>query len=371
MLFAHAFDRPNLLAWIRRHRKSPLRVYGLALGLLTCATLLRLGLHQQLSTASPFTAYGVPVLCVSLVGGFWPGMVTLAASLITGSILFLPPAFSFALAEGAAWPLLMFAALGIIYVVLISGMMASILLHDEHQQFLFGELRHRSRNLFAVVQGMVSRTLMESASLRDARQALETRLASLARTHAMLADNGWTGAPLDQIVSEELTSFANQVDCAGCELILDTPAAQSFSLIIHELATNAVKHGALSRQGGRVAINGSILSNENGEVLRFVWTESGGPAVSAPGRKGFGSSILNTMAKRFACGVEADFRPEGLVYELQVPLHSVLAPPQSSQSHRFWKNIEGFFPASKPPVSATDPAYATAQRRLDISTQKR
>ncbi|WP_439404606.1 sensor histidine kinase [Bradyrhizobium sp. DASA03076] len=202
----------------------------------------------------------------------------------------------------------MFGTFGMIHVVLVSGMMASILHHDEHQRFLFGELRHRSRNLFAVVQGMASRTLMESASVGAARQALETRLRSLARTHGMLADSGWTGAPLDQIVSEELMSFANQFDCAGCDLILDTPAAQSFALIIHELATNAVKHGALSQPAGRVAIKGSILQDEKGELFRFVWTESGGPAVSAPRRKGFGSSILDTMANRFACRVEAAFR---------------------------------------------------------------
>jgi len=135
MLFAHAFDSPNLRGWIRRFRKRPLRVYGSALGLVTAATLVRLGLHQELSSASPFTAYSLPVLCMALAGGFYPGMVTLAASLVTGSILFLPPVFSFTLAEGAEWPLLMFAVVGGIQVILVSGLIAAILLHDEHQQF--------------------------------------------------------------------------------------------------------------------------------------------------------------------------------------------------------------------------------------------
>ena len=85
MLFAHAFDRPNLLSGIRRFRKNPIHVYGSALGLVAAATLIRLGLHQELSSASPFTAYSLATLCMALAGGFYPGMVTLAASLVAGA----------------------------------------------------------------------------------------------------------------------------------------------------------------------------------------------------------------------------------------------------------------------------------------------
>jgi two-component sensor histidine kinase len=253
---------------------------------------------------------------------------------VTGAILFLPPAFSFTLAQEAGWPIVMFALFGGIQVVLVSGLIASILLHDEHQQFLFGELRHRSRNLFSVVQGIASRTLMESQSLSEAKQAIEMRLGALARTHAMLADSGWTGAPLEQIVSEELTSFANRVSCIGCSLMLNTPAAQSFSLIIHELSTDAVKHGALSRPEGRITIQGSIRSCEGGDLFEFSWIESGGPPVQRPQRIGFGSSILNGMAKRFARHVKASYRSEGLVYELQLllgPIQGSLKPNSALQ----------------------------------------
>jgi two-component sensor histidine kinase len=334
MLFAHAFDRPNLLSGIRRFRKNPIHVCGSALGLVAAATLIRLGLHQELSTASPFTAYSLATLCMALAGGFWPGMMTLTISVVTGSILFLPPAFSFTLAEGAGWPLLMFALFGAIQVILVSGLIAAILLHDEHQQFLLGELRHRSRNLFTIVQGIVSRTLMVSQSLSEANQALETRLASLARTHAILADGEWTGAPLEQIVLEELTSFLDQVSCIGCSLVLNTPAAQSFSLIIHELATNAVKHGALSRPEGRITIQGCIRSSKGRDVFQFSWIESGGPAVERPHRKGFGSSILEGMAKRFAQHAEATYRPEGLIYKLDVLLVPIEASLKTRSAHK-------------------------------------
>lgn len=190
MLFAHAFDGPALLRRIRRFRSRPTRMYGVSLGIVATATVLRLAVHPHLSTASPFTTYGIAVICMALAGGFWPGMATLALSLIAGSILFLPPAFSFSLADGAEWPMLMFGLAAVVNIALVSGMMASILVHDEHQQLLFRELQHRSRNLFTVIQAVVSRTIAESQSMPEAKGAAETRIAALARTHAMLADAG-------------------------------------------------------------------------------------------------------------------------------------------------------------------------------------
>jgi two-component sensor histidine kinase len=323
MLFAHAFDGPGLLGQIRRFRQHPVRVYGIALGVVTAATLARLAVHPQLSTSSPFTTYGLAVICLALAGGFWPGMATLTLSLIAGSILFLPPAFSFSLAEGAGWPMLMFALVGSVNVAVVSGMMASILVHDAHQQLLFRELQHRSRNLFAVIQAVVSRTVAESQTLPEAKRAAETRLAALARTHAMLADSGWTGTRLDRVVTQELTSFASQVSCTGCEVMLSTPEAQNFALIIHELTTNAVKYGALSCPQGHVAINGEIDSRRAENHFRFRWQETGGPAVAVPVRKGFGSSILNGLAKRFAQSLEVSWRPEGLIYELRIDLAAI------------------------------------------------
>jgi len=125
-------------------------------------------------------------------------------------------------------------------------------------------------------------------------------------------------------------SFTSQVRYIGCDLLLNTPAAQTFSLVIHELATNAVKHGALGRPGGQVTIQGRIESWDGNDVLRFSWTEAGGPAVEQPRRRGFGSSILSGMAKRFALNVELIYRPEGFIYELQVLLASIQATPKTS-----------------------------------------
>jgi two-component sensor histidine kinase len=134
------------------------------------------------------------------------------------------------------------------------------------------------------------------------------------------------GRSFDQIISEELASFANQVSCIDCRLILNTPTAQSFALIIHELATNAVKYGALSRPEGHVTVQGQIQWCEGNDLFRFTWTETGGPTVELPQRKGFGSSILCGIARQFAQTVQMTYQPQGLIYELQVPLGSIQAP---------------------------------------------
>lgn len=107
--------------------------------------------------------------------------------------------------------------------------------------------------------------------------------------------------------------------------MLTTPAAQNFALIVHELTTNAVKHGSLSAPQGRVEIHGDIDAPRGEQLLRFSWVETLSPPVCVPGRKGFGTSILNGLGKRFAQEVNVSWRPEGLVYTLRIPLDSIQA----------------------------------------------
>ena len=191
------------------------------------------------------------------------------------------------------WALLLFAVVASINVALTSGLIAGLLIEDERQKFLIQELRHRSQNLFAIIQTIVSRSFVAGQTSSQAKEALEGRLAALARTHAMLADTAWVGASLKEIVAEEVTGFIHQVSVSGCDLVVNTPTAQNFALIVHELATNAVKYGALSSPEGRIRIDGSIEGVAGKGQFRFVWRELGGPLVIAPTRKGFGTEILS------------------------------------------------------------------------------
>jgi two-component sensor histidine kinase len=283
------------------------------------------------SEAGPFTIYSLAIIIAALVCGFWPGMMATVLSVLIGSYFFIPPTFSFALfSTKEAWTVAMFAVVASINVALVSGLVAVLLRHEDRQLLLFRELQHRSQNLFAVIEAIASRTLIEGQTIANAKEVFAGRLNALARTHSMLANNAFLGAPLKEIVAQELTSFSDQVTVTGCDIAVNTRAAESFALIIHELATNAVKYGALSTRQGRVAIQCSIDGANGSGQFRFEWRESGGPPVSPPARKGFGSTILFEVAKQFSQDVQAKFSPEGFTYQLRSLLAGIEAPRAES-----------------------------------------
>jgi two-component sensor histidine kinase len=136
----------------------------------------------------------------------------------------------------------------------------------------------------------------------------------------VIAEAASKGASLVDVLNRELAAFSTNVSVNGCDLLVNATTAQHFALIVHELATNAVKYGALSAADGRVLIDGK-LERANGETLFWwSWTESGGPAVTKPRRKGFGSLILLDGAKQFGRNVALNYEREGLRYELTFPL---------------------------------------------------
>jgi two-component sensor histidine kinase len=331
VLLGKVFENYDLLGWLRRLRQRRLEAYGVALLVVALATLLRMLLWGVVLEAGPFTTYSLAIIIAALVCGFWPGMMATVLSVLIGAYFFVPPTFSFALfSTKEAWTVTMFAVVASINVALVSGLVAALLRHDDRQLLLFRELQHRSQNLFAVIEAIASRTLIEGQTIANAKEVFAGRLHALARTHSMLANNAFLGAPLKEIVAQELTSFSDQVTVTGCDIAVNTRAAESFALIIHELATNAVKYGALSTRQGRVAIQCSIDGANGSGQFRFEWRESGGPPVSPPARKGFGSTILFEAAKQFSQDVQAKFSPEGLTYQLRSLLTGIEAPRAES-----------------------------------------
>jgi PAS domain S-box-containing protein len=194
----------------------------------------------------------------------------------------------------------------------------------DRQDLLTREIQHRTKNLFAVVQAVVARSMADKLTVEDARSAVLSRLQSLAQTHAMLVDTEWQGADIADVVRMEMSPYAERTTSRGPSIFLNAKAAQNFALALHELATNAVKYGALSNPGGQVSVSWGVL-RENGEALfTFRWQERGGPPVAPPERKGFGSVVLeHIMAEYVDTRRELTYAPDGVVYDLAGSLEAV------------------------------------------------
>jgi two-component sensor histidine kinase len=197
---------------------------------------------------------------------------------------------------------------------------------EQRQHFLMNELAHRSQNLLAVFQSIATRSLSGTRSLAKAREALTQRIQALARSQAVLVTEGFAGAPVAKIIRLEFEAFSDRVKTSGPDVMLNTRLAQTFALVVHELATNASKHGALSAPGGHIAIHWSIEGVGTEARFKFQWQELDGPPVAPPTRQGFGRTLLEkAVASDFAAQPKIRFAPEGLIYEIDAPLLVVAA----------------------------------------------
>ena len=198
---------------------------------------------------------------------------------------------------------------------------------QEVQKLIIRELHHRTQNLFAVFLAIATRTVDENKTNAEIKFVLNGRIQALAHAYALIAESAWAA-----ILERELAGFTTHLNVAGCDIVVSPSATQQFALIVHELATNALKYGALSIPDGHVAIDGKIERLDGGGTFSFVWKETGGPRVTTPTRKGFGSVILLDSAKQFCQSVTLDYPPHGLRYELQVQLSAIEASMPSPTS---------------------------------------
>ncbi len=196
-------------------------------------------------------------------------------------------------------------------------------------QLLAREVDHRANNTLAVVQSILKLTPADDA-VTSFRQAVLGRVSALARVQTLLAEDGWAGVDLRALLEGEIAPFRNVTDrvwLAGPDVVLPPDTAQPLAMALHELATNAVKHGALSVHAGSLAVSWSVGAGTP-DVLRLRWTEAGGPAVRGkPGRRGFGWRVLDgTVSGQLGGMVRLSWEAAGLVCEMAVPLRPALAP---------------------------------------------
>lgn len=190
----------------------------------------------------------------------------------------------------------------------------------ERARLLARELAHRGKNTLAVMQSLVVRSLSEPRSLPEARQVLLNRLAALARSQTLIVNSGAQRASLGELARLEFEGFSDRVTAVGPDVALNPPTAQTLALVVHELATNAAKYGALAQPGGSIEIRWSISSGSDAK-LTFRWQERDGPQVALPTREGFGRTLIEkVVAQQFGTQPAIEFRPDGLVYEFSMPL---------------------------------------------------
>jgi two-component sensor histidine kinase len=190
------------------------------------------------------------------------------------------------------------------------------------QALLMREVDHRAKNALAVALSLVRLSPRDDAARFAA--GVEGRIAAMARAHSLLAEGRWDGADLLALARGELAAHADRVDLEGPPARLAAEAAQPVAMLLHELAANAAKHGALSAPAGRVALRWGFGHGPGGGGegwLRLRWTESGGPAIACPPtRRGFGSRLLVALAERQLGGrLTLDWRAEGLRATLALP----------------------------------------------------
>ncbi|WP_181176164.1 sensor histidine kinase [Mesorhizobium sp. B2-3-4] len=184
------------------------------------------------------------------------------------------------------------------------------------------ELNHRVKNTLAVVQGIAHQTFRGTLAT-EAFAAFEGRLMALSAAHNILTQTSWQHAALDQLVSDSLQirgTFSNRIASSGPAVLLQPNQALPIALALHELLTNAVKYGALSNEAGKVSVEWSC-SDRPKPRLKLSWSEFGGPLVSSPSRRGFGSRlIVGGLAADLQAEVAMEFQPQGLVCRIDAPL---------------------------------------------------
>lgn len=191
---------------------------------------------------------------------------------------------------------------------------------DDQRRLLINELNHRVKNTLASVQSLVSQSLRGASSPSHAAQVVTERLVALAKAHDLLTRESWEGADLKAVVQAATAAYgeASRFDVSGPSLWLKPSLSLSFAMALHELTTNATKYGALSVPDGRVIIRWS-LNDDN--AVKLQWREVGGPKVSAPARRGFGSRLIErSFASENGGRADLRFEPDGLLCEIVSPL---------------------------------------------------
>jgi two-component system CheB/CheR fusion protein len=189
---------------------------------------------------------------------------------------------------------------------------------------LLSELDHRVKNILAIVSAVVTQTLNTSHSPDAFAAEIQGRIGAIAKAHSLLTQSGHGDLLLRALVTTELAPYDHgdgNIDIGGGQVSLTPKAGMALAMAVHELASNAAKYGSLSAPAGRLSVTWMVARRADGPVLTLTWTETGGPPVVQPTRRGFGSSLIERgLAHELDAEVKQDFLPEGLRCTITIPM---------------------------------------------------
>ena len=195
----------------------------------------------------------------------------------------------------------------------------------EHHKLLINELNHRVKNTLTTVQSISGHTLRNASTTTEAREAVESRLFALSRAHDVLTRENWEGASLTEVVAQAIepyrSSGEDRLHAAGPDVRLTPRTALALAMALQELATNAVKYGALSNSEGSVHITWTVHDGGQLPRLDLRWAERDGPPVKPPQRRGFGSRLIErSLAQDLEGMVKIEFAPQGVQCIVAAPI---------------------------------------------------
>ncbi|MBO0734060.1 MAG: PAS domain-containing protein [Methylocapsa sp.] len=196
---------------------------------------------------------------------------------------------------------------------------------EQRQALLIRELHHRVRNTLATVQGILTTTANMARSIEEFQEAFSGRIAALAKTHAIMTDQLHQSISFQQLLSQELGPYTDdqglRIRLSGPKVELPSQIAVPLGMAVHELTTNAVRHGALARDEGRIEVGWDLVEKDGERALMCEWSEYAGAPVAPPSRDGFGSMLLKrVLSQQIRADVKVDFAPAGLKLRMSVPL---------------------------------------------------
>jgi len=313
------------LRYLPTKRPRPWRSIGIGIGTVTLATAIRWVLGPWLGHQAPFISYFPTLIVLSVWCGFRIATTALLVEAGLAVLLFFEP---LPFARGGAWILVSFLSSSFLIVIVGSSLSHALHLRAESEerlrasehslQTLVSELGHRAKNGLMVVAAIVAQSARGAHTVAELESLITSRLGSMAKAQDLVLDAGGELVELHNLLHTVLAPYDwSRFDCAAAptDVFVGRDVAIGVALLTNELATNAVKYGALSDDEGRVVLDWADA--RDGATLR--WEERNGPPVEVSAREGFGTRLLKTALLTQGGSVEREFSESGLRYRVRFP----------------------------------------------------